>query len=476
MSYMKTLRRLKTKIILVLVFVFFLSFINPAFALYSNNLLKNHGFESIVSEEDLTPVSWLTLNLNNKDLKTGDISVANFKRFENRSFRIFGEPEKRKAIYQEINISGKPGDTFEFSGWSKANSATNTNGHYGLILGIRYTDGSWKWGVQRFAYDTHPFEFREIELKADKSYNQVAAYCVFYNQPKGSYAWFDGLRLNKNPTFPRLMYRVNEEDLNTDAFKNLNISRVIQPYLDAQHDEMISSYLNSLPQSVSTIFPLSSRGAGWEGDEYRYLWLKGSDGYYRFNVERAKEILQKYANSPKIVAWYLYDEPLQGKVTYNELVKAYNFVKSYSSKPVGVCFCSGADFLTFKSGKGCCNFLFFDFYPYELENRIYHPVYKNDMTDHCQIEREWRAMKFGTTSNKPWFGVVQAFGRNGTKYREPTADEIINQAREYKSMGAGGIAYFSYSADLSETWYHISEKLEWQEAVVSANQEWLSRE
>lgn len=470
---MKTLRRLKTKIILVLIFVFLLSFINPAFALYSNNLLKNHGFETIVSEKDLTPVGWLGLNLNSKDLKTGDISVANFKRFENRSFRIFGEPEKRKAIYQEMNVSGKAGDVFEFSGWSKAGGATNTDGHYGLILGIRYTDGKWRWGVKRFTYGNHSFEFREVELKADKSYNQVTAYCVFYNQPKGSYAWFDGLRLNKNPNFPRLMYRVNEEDLNTDAFKNLRMSLIVQPYLDAQHNEMISNYLNSLPSDVSVVFPLSSRGAGWEGDEYRYLWLKGSDGYYRFNVERAKEILQKYANPPKIVAWYLYDEPIRGKVTYRELVKAYNFVKSYSSKPVGVCFCSGADLLTFKSGENCCDFLLFDFYPYESENGKYHPVSESGLVDHCQIEREWRAMKFGLTSRKPWYGVVQTFGRNGTKYREPTVDEILNQAREYKSLGAGGIAYFSYSRDLSEIWYHIAEKPEWQEAVMKANQEWL---
>ncbi len=465
---------IKSLIVLVFSFCMIILFTPNAHALYTNNLLKNPGFEDLVSGTS-RPCRWRFFNLYTY---RGDISVDNYKRFENRSFHIYGEPGRRKTVYQVIKVSGKAGDIIEFSGWAKALRADNPSGNFGLVIGIHYTDSTWKWASHRFNYGTHPFEFGEVEAKAKKSFDHIAVYCTFYNQPTNSHAWFDGLRVNKNPYFPRLMFRVNENDLSSSEFNDLGCSVVLQPRLGAQHDEAIRNYLNAIPKGVCMVFPLSARGAGWDGDKSYYIWLKDPSGYYYFNYDRAKEILEGYANHPKIGAWYLYDELTTGRVTISELKKAYQYVKSFSSKPVGVCFSQGQEFLNFDCGNGYCDFLLLDFYPF-LSSRSGYPIIEDDRSDHCQIDRQWRKMNFGLTSNKPWYGVVQAFGKDGLSYREPSKEEILTQVREYKSLGAGGIAYFSYSHDDDNSdprrppYYHVYDKPEWQEAVRAANQEWL---
>lgn len=433
-------------------------------ALYSSNLLKNTDFEQVRSDR-VGAARWSYQNLDAK----ADTTSLLYKRFNNRSFHISGAPGENKAVGQEIAVSGAAGDVIELSGWSKSHGSLNSSGHYGLNIGIHYNDGTWKWVTRMFDYEQHPFAFLEVEAEAAKPFNFVRVSGLFFNQPSGSHAWFDGMRVNKNPGFPTLFYRLSGGEAELQTAERLDPTFIIEPYIESRSLTDIKSWLRRLPNDAQAMFPLSSKGSGSESDVHFYLWLKGNDGYYRFNYGRAAYLINEFDDDRHVASWYLYDEPIYGQVTGNELMNAYEYVKRLTDKPVGVAYSEGDEFARFGGAAKHADFVLFSFYPYRNGEAFHY----GDTTDHCRIEREWREMA-KVVSGKPWYGVVQAFGRDGFGYYAPTAEQITAQAREYKSLGAGGIAYYSYSSDAfgSDPYQHIADRWDWQEAVRLSGLEW----
>ena len=108
----------------------------------SYNLVENPSFE-LDTDANGIPDMWSVVNLTSNDK-----IVTNQKRFDSRSFRIYGSPTVSKNVSQPMNTSGSKGDTFIVSGWAMAWSVprTVTSRRFALCLGFYSSNPTvWEW-------------------------------------------------------------------------------------------------------------------------------------------------------------------------------------------------------------------------------------------------------------------------------------------------------------------------------------------
>jgi RHS repeat-associated protein len=158
----------------------------------SYNLVENSSFE-LDSDGDGMPDRWLSANLT-----ANDKAVTNQKRFDSRSFRIYGGPTVSKNVSQPMNTSGSKGDTFVVSGWAKARSVprTVTSRRFALCLGFYSSNPTvWKWLY--FNDDYTGWQYLSGIIQAPVDYTSIRVYGIYYQNANEVY--FDGFQVNKEP-------------------------------------------------------------------------------------------------------------------------------------------------------------------------------------------------------------------------------------------------------------------------------------
>ncbi|WP_346877809.1 DUF6531 domain-containing protein, partial [Clostridium sp. UBA5712] len=112
-------------------------------------------------------------------------------------YKMPGNTEKDKSIYQTINVSGKKDDVFVVGGWAKAESLPLIgNGRYfALDVGLEKPDGSYEWTVIPFNGDSSTWQYVSGQVVAKSDYKSVRVYGLYYKN--ANIAYFDGFQLYK---------------------------------------------------------------------------------------------------------------------------------------------------------------------------------------------------------------------------------------------------------------------------------------
>lgn len=104
------------------------------------------------------------------------------------AFRFNGYPNKLKNINQYIPMSGKSGDVFAIGGWAKGDSVPLTDSRYfALDVGIQNTDGTTQWEVIPFNQDSSDWQYVSDRVVANKDYNSITVYALYYNNANTAY-------------------------------------------------------------------------------------------------------------------------------------------------------------------------------------------------------------------------------------------------------------------------------------------------
>ncbi|MBV7273351.1 carbohydrate binding domain-containing protein [Clostridium sp. PL3] len=112
------------------------------------------------------------------------------------AFRVNGYSNKLKNINQYIPMSGKSGDVFAASGWAKGDSVPLTDSRYfALDVGLQNTDGTTQWTVIPFNQDSSDWQYVSDRIVANKDYNSITAYALYYNNANTVY--FTNIQLYK---------------------------------------------------------------------------------------------------------------------------------------------------------------------------------------------------------------------------------------------------------------------------------------
>ncbi|WP_411681735.1 RHS repeat domain-containing protein [Clostridium thailandense] len=111
-------------------------------------------------------------------------------------FQVNGYSNKLKNINQYIPMSGKSGDVFAASGWAKGDSVPLTDSRYfALDVGLQNTDGTIQWAVIPFNQDSSDWQYVSDRIVANKDYNSITVYALYYNNANTVY--FTDIQLYK---------------------------------------------------------------------------------------------------------------------------------------------------------------------------------------------------------------------------------------------------------------------------------------
>jgi YD repeat-containing protein len=155
------------------------------------NLLENPDFRYGSG----TPTFW-TKNQYSDTTDTLTTVSDNPTSLDDNVYKINGVIDKRKNLYQSVNVSGNKGDAFVFSGWAKGDSVDLHSGRrFSLEIGIKRTDGSYQWVKKDFNTDSSVWQYLSEAAVADSDYTAVYVYTEFYDNENS--ASFDGLQLYK---------------------------------------------------------------------------------------------------------------------------------------------------------------------------------------------------------------------------------------------------------------------------------------
>ena len=158
----------------------------------SYNLVENSSFE-LDTDANGIPDMWSVVNLT-----ASDKIATNQKRFDSKSFRIYGSPTVNKNLSQPINTSGSKGDTFIVSGWAKARAVPRTvsTRRFALCLGFYSSSPTiWKWIY--FNDDYSGWQYLSGVIQAPIDYTSIRIYGIYYQNANEVY--FDGFQVNKEP-------------------------------------------------------------------------------------------------------------------------------------------------------------------------------------------------------------------------------------------------------------------------------------
>ncbi|KAA0547399.1 RHS repeat protein [Bacillus sp. BGMRC 2118] len=166
----------------------------------SYNLIENSSFETYLSSSEKIPQKWVTSgNFTSDDGRYETISNTDTRVYiGNSSFKLTGEKGKNKYLSQRSLLTGDSNTKLTLSGWSYQEGADPDGGYYLLQSVVNYTDGT----VGRFGNDFSKtsFGWQHISVKIEpiKEFQSIDVYLYYYNQT--GVAWFDGLRLEVEPT------------------------------------------------------------------------------------------------------------------------------------------------------------------------------------------------------------------------------------------------------------------------------------
>lgn len=151
----------------------------------TGNLLRNVSFE----RDGQIPVPWR----GNKYLTLKDRRVCYTARHGSCSFGMEGDPSAPKSLAQVVKISGRAGDSFILSGWSRAWNPEGKGGPHCLQAQVFHTDGTKRNYWACFPKRTHGWLYRERRFTVAKDYNKIVVR-LWYARQSGR-AWFDLVRL-----------------------------------------------------------------------------------------------------------------------------------------------------------------------------------------------------------------------------------------------------------------------------------------
>ncbi len=114
----------------------------------------------------------------------------------NNVMKLIGGGYSNKGIYQNINVSGKAGDSYVLSGWAKANSAPILgNRLFEMDLGFVKADTTIDWVPVVFNPDISDWQFASGAAVAKQDYVSLQVYISYYQNENTAYS--DGIQLNK---------------------------------------------------------------------------------------------------------------------------------------------------------------------------------------------------------------------------------------------------------------------------------------
>ncbi|GFZ34395.1 hypothetical protein CSC2_49210 [Clostridium zeae] len=140
----------------------------------------------------------------------------------NRSFKIVGNSDKQKALYQSINQSGKKGDSLVLGGWLKGASVPTGSGRsFALSVGFQHTtDSNYDWYGIDMPGEVLDWQYIAKKIVPENDYNKIAFYVIYYKNSNNAY--FDGLQLYKEQFSTSFRYDSKGNVVSTEAFANQN--------------------------------------------------------------------------------------------------------------------------------------------------------------------------------------------------------------------------------------------------------------
>ncbi len=203
------------------------------------NMLENAGLEEYSSNG--LPTGW---NDAFTSLNTSTDKVSEGHQQGSYSFRIKGEPDKLKGLYQQVPVSGTENDTYIVSGWVKANAVPkpeDDNRKFKISIRVYYqkenneenypsvykTAAEFNYTVSDWQYTSTAFTLSDGDDSTTRTPIAVRIYLQY--QYQANYAYFDNICLEKD----------NAQSYNYDEDGNL-ISVV-----DQSEEKSTMEYTNS---------------------------------------------------------------------------------------------------------------------------------------------------------------------------------------------------------------------------------------
>jgi RHS repeat-associated protein len=181
------------------------------------NLIENADFRyQGASASDA--LSWVT----GPSCETTDIrSTLSGSRalLDNNTFRVVGNVNNNKRVYQDINVTGSAGEVFAFGGWAKADSVPIGGGRgFGIMIRVYHTDGTNHEEVVNFNADSGEWQYAMDRLVTKKAYNRVRILAVY--EQNANTAHFDGIQLFKEEFGYSFQYDTNGNVISTVNLAN----------------------------------------------------------------------------------------------------------------------------------------------------------------------------------------------------------------------------------------------------------------
>ena len=205
------------------------------------NMLENASFEKYTGN---LPTGWAgnALTVAND----ADFKDATQYRHGAYSFRIRGDAEANKELYQSVPVSGSENDTYIVSGWARANAVPENNDNtrrFKISIQVKYTDGTSVWklpaefnrSISDWQFASAAFNLSD-ETSANKTPSAVVIYLRYHQQANTAY--FDNIQLIKDVA---QSYTYNEDgelvtvEQNADRKSNMEYSNAdLTKYIDAK--------------------------------------------------------------------------------------------------------------------------------------------------------------------------------------------------------------------------------------------------
>ncbi|WP_160680471.1 DNRLRE domain-containing protein [Clostridium sp. C8-1-8] len=139
----------------------------------------------------------------------------------NRSFKIVGNADKQKALYQFINQPGKKGDSLVLGGWLKgASVATGSGKSFALSVGFQLYDDTYEWYGIDMLGEVNDWQYIAKKLVATNDYKRLLFYVIYYKNANTAY--FDGLQLYKEQFGTSFQYDSKGNVVSTATLANQN--------------------------------------------------------------------------------------------------------------------------------------------------------------------------------------------------------------------------------------------------------------
>lgn len=213
----------------------------------------------------------------------------------------------------------------------------------------------------------------------------------------------------------------------------------------ADYSQMAAIGINAVQgNTVRTLAQMKEQLDAAEAHNLKMLVTLYKDSLVRQNLPFTEQVVSHFKDHPAVLAWYVYDEPNEHGLEFQELVEAYKLIRSIDDQhPVFIMESKSA--YSAETSK-VCDVLGIDVYPLPIRSiaRVGERLVEARQATDEQLP-VWQALQaFRLPNSKRWFYL-------------PTITEIRNMAYQTLLNGASGIAYYSFfdpgwRLDESELW------------------------